>query len=181
MPQCRLSVCLSVQVAIGYVGDRPSVDTLAFYNLMTSMAGLAVLLVPLVTSFPALAAASALYGLFVSANYALTTVILIELVGFERLTDAVGIISFAQGIANLVGPPLAGTYNGYKLEFHDADTGTDILAGILADTSDTRDFLKLFLWHADIFVTILARMSVSVSAPWNASYKKRTYYLIGLL
>jgi len=63
---------------------------------------------PLVTSFPALAAANALFGLFVSANYALTTVILIELVGFDRLTNAVGIVSFAQGIANLVGPPLAG-------------------------------------------------------------------------
>ena len=73
----------------------------------------------------------------------------------------------------------------HKLEFHDADTNidtdTDILARILADTSDTRDFLKLFLWqaerHADILATILARMSarmsmsVSVSASWNASYK----------
>jgi len=97
-----------MQVAIGYVGDRPSIDTLAFYNLMTSMAGLAVLLVPLVTSFPALAAAAALYGLFVSANYALTTVILVELVGVDRLTDAVGVVSFAQGLANLAGPPLAG-------------------------------------------------------------------------
>jgi len=68
-----------------------------------------------------------------------------------------------------------------KLEFHDADTDTDILACILADTFDTRDFLKLFLWqvqrHADILATILARMSarksvsvsVSVSASWNAS------------
>ena len=38
-----------------------------------------------------------------------------------------------------------------KLEFHDADTDndTDILARILADTSDTRDFLKLFLWQAE--------------------------------
>ena len=55
--------------------------------------------------------------------------------------------------------------------FHDADTDTDILATILADTSDTRDFLKLFLSqaerHADILATILARMSVSAS--WNAS------------
>ena len=36
-----------------------------------------------------------------------------------------------------------------KLAFHDADNDTDIdtdiLARILADTSDTRDFLKLFL------------------------------------
>jgi len=52
-----------------------------------------------------------------------------------------------------------------KLEFHDADTDcdTDILARILADTSDTRDFLKLFLRqaerHADILATIFARMS----------------------
>jgi len=36
-----------------------------------------------------------------------------------------------------------------KLAFHDADTYTDndILARILADRSDTRDFLKLFLWQ----------------------------------
>ena len=44
-----------------------------------------------------------------------------------------------------------------KLAFHDSDT--DILARILANTSDTRDFLKLFLWqaerHADILATIL--------------------------
>jgi len=67
-----------------------------------------------------------------------------------------------------------------KLEFHDADTDTDtdILARILADTSETRDFLKLFLWqaerHADVLATILAMMvsvSVSVSAPWNASWR----------
>jgi len=75
-----------------------------------------------------------------------------------------------------------------KLEFHDtdtdSDTDTDILAKI-ADTSDTRDFLKLFLWqaerHADILATILARMSasmsVSVSASWNASFSALCIYL----
>ena len=55
------------------------------------------------------------------------------------------------------------SFLGLKLEFHDADTDTDILARILADTSDTRDFLKLLLWqaerHADILATILARKS----------------------
>ena len=61
-----------------------------------------------------------------------------------------------------------------KPAFHDADTDTDILARIVADTSDTRDFLRLFLRqaerHADILATILARMSVSVSASWNAAF-----------
>jgi len=46
-----------------------------------------------------------------------------------------------------------------KLEFHDADTDTDIIAWILADTTDTRDFLQV----------LAKRMSVSVSASWNAS------------
>jgi len=67
---------------------------------------------------------------------------------------------------------LAAVAGVVKPAFHDADT--NILARIFADTSDTRDFLKLFLWqaerHADILATILARMSVSVSASWNAGF-----------
>jgi len=55
-----------------------------------------------------------------------------------------------------------------KPAFHDADTDTDILVRILAGTFDTRDFLKLLLWqaelrHADILATILARMSARMS------------------
>jgi len=57
---------------------------------------------------------------------------------------------------------------------------TDILARILANTSDTRDFLKLFLWQAErradiletIFARMSARMSLLVSASWNASLKR---------
>jgi len=64
-----------------------------------------------------------------------------------------------------------------KLEFHVADTDTDILARILADTSDTRDFLRLFLWqaerHADILATILARMSARMSACRASRYRCR--------
>ena len=69
------------------------------------------------------------------------------------------------------------------MAFHDANADMDILARILADTFDTRDFLKLFLQqaerHADILATILASisarmsMSVSVSVSWNASLSVR--------
>jgi len=55
----------------------------------------------------------------------------------------------------------------YNPALHNTDTDTDILAMILADTSDTRSFLKLFLWqaerHADVLATILARMSARMS------------------
>jgi len=36
-----------------------------------------------------------------------------------------------------------------KPAFHDTDTDTGIFARILADTFDTRDFLKLFPWKAE--------------------------------
>jgi len=71
--------------------------------------------------------------------------------------------------------------NWFKLAFHGADT--DILASILADTSDKRDFLKLFPSqaerHAVILATILATMSarMSVSVSWNASIKARASLL----
>jgi len=61
-----------------------------------------------------------------------------------------------------------------KLKFHDVDTDTDILARILADTSNTREFLKsiperLAERHADILATILARMSARVSVSVSVS------------
>jgi len=43
-----------------------------------------------------------------------------------------------------------------ELEFHGADTDMNIRARILADTPDTRDFLKLFLWQAERHADILA-------------------------
>jgi len=47
--------------------------------------------------------------------------------------------------------PVIVLLSAFKLEFHDVDTDTDtdILARILADTPDTRDVLKLFLWQAE--------------------------------
>ena len=46
-------------------------------------------------------------------------------------------------------------------------------------TSDTRDFLKLFLWqaerHADILARMSARMLVPVSASWNAGLSQQEH------
>ena len=52
----------------------------------------------------------AIYGFFISANYALTTIIIVNLFGMSKLTNAYGIIMLAQGASNLVGPPFAGMY-----------------------------------------------------------------------
>jgi hypothetical protein len=51
---------------------------------------------------------SGFFGLFVAANYSLTSIILVEITTIERFTNAYGLLLLVQGIANLVGPPLAG-------------------------------------------------------------------------
>ena len=103
------------QIVIGYLGDRPRVNTLHLYNLLTSTAGVATLLVPLMPSYVMLGLYSGAFGFFISGNYALTTIILVELLGMEKLTNAYGLIMLGEGISNLIGPPIAGNCFVYQL------------------------------------------------------------------
>lgn len=65
---------------------------------------------------------SGLFGLFIAANYALTSIILVELITLDRFTNAYGLLLLVQGIANLIGPPLAGWITdetgSYNLAFY---------------------------------------------------------------
>lgn len=104
------------QIVMGFIGDQPRVDTFLFYSAMTSIAGFVTLFVPLFTTFPLLALYSTLYGFFISANYALTSIILVNILGIEQLTNSFGVVSSAGGVAVLIGPPFAGQYNFKKIE-----------------------------------------------------------------
>ena len=96
------------QVAIGYLGDKPYINALLLYNAFTSVAGVGTMAVPLFTGYMALTIYCGVFGFFISANYALTTIILVNLFGMDRLTNAYGIVMLAEGVANVIGPPLAG-------------------------------------------------------------------------
>ena len=107
------------QIIIGYIGDRPSVDSLHLYNALTTIAGVSVIIVPHLNTYEGLATASGMFGFFISANYALTTIILVDLLGMEKLTNAYGLVMLAEGTANLVGPPIAGetTFTHFVLSY----------------------------------------------------------------
>lgn len=64
-------------------------------------------------SLQSLSVLAGAFGLFIAANYSLTSIILVELITLERFTNAYGLLLLVQGVANLVGPPLAGeeTFN----------------------------------------------------------------------
>lgn len=74
------------------------------------LCGAVTALVPLMKTYTSLGVISGAFGLFIAANYSLTSIILVEIITIERFTNAYGLLLLVQGIANLGGPPLAGKY-----------------------------------------------------------------------
>lgn len=86
-------------------------NPLLVYACSTALSGAVVALIPLaVKNYMGLCAISGAFGLFISANYSLTSIILVELITLERFTNAYGLLLLVQGLSNLMGPPLAGLW-----------------------------------------------------------------------
>jgi len=96
------------RIGFGYLADQPRVNRLWLYNLAVIIAGGAMVLLIFCLSYTSLAVMSAFFGAFIGAFVTLTPVILVDLFGVERLTNAFGILLLFQGVAAFVGPPLAG-------------------------------------------------------------------------
>ena len=50
----------------------------------------------------------AVFGVTSGAYIGLTPVVLVDLLGLDRLTNAFGLLSLFQGIALIIGPPIIG-------------------------------------------------------------------------
>uniref|UniRef100_A0A8W7P2Y5 Major facilitator superfamily (MFS) profile domain-containing protein n=1 Tax=Anopheles coluzzii TaxID=1518534 RepID=A0A8W7P2Y5_ANOCL len=110
------------EVVLGWMGDRKSVNANYTYAICMALCGLVTALVPLFKDYTSLSVLAGGFGLFIAANYSLTSIILVELITLERFTNAYGLLLLVQGVANLVGPPLAGWISdltdSYDLAFY---------------------------------------------------------------
>jgi len=73
-----------------------------------TVCGLMTAVMPLLSSYTGLCIVTGGFGLSIAANYSMASIILVELITLERFTNAYGLLLLVQGLANLVGPPLAG-------------------------------------------------------------------------
>lgn len=97
------------QIFLGWAGDRAWVNASLVYAVCMILCGAVTGLIPMVvTNYWGLCTVSGAFGLFIAANYSLTSIILVEVITLERFTNAYGLLLLVQGIANLMGPPLAG-------------------------------------------------------------------------
>ncbi|XP_074112661.1 monocarboxylate transporter 14-like [Cotesia typhae] len=96
------------RIVLGYVSDKPWINRLLVYNLCLTICGFATVLSVYCDSFVSFAVYTSVFGFTVGAYVGLTSVILVDLLGLERLTNAFGLVLLFQGIASLLGPPIAG-------------------------------------------------------------------------
>ncbi|XP_033325059.1 monocarboxylate transporter 5 [Megalopta genalis] len=96
------------RIVLGYISDKPWVNRLLIYNLCLTICGLATILSTECTSFVTFAIYTSIFGFTSGAYVGLTSVLLIDLLGLERLTNAFGLLLLFQGFASLLGPPIAG-------------------------------------------------------------------------
>ncbi|CAG7827516.1 unnamed protein product [Allacma fusca] len=96
------------RVLSGVISDLPQVSALLMNNLCLLLSGICIALVPFCASFNAYVAIAVFFGLFVSGYVSLTSIMLVELLGLENLTNAFGLLILFRGAASIVGSPLAG-------------------------------------------------------------------------
>ncbi|XP_047987809.1 monocarboxylate transporter 12-like [Leguminivora glycinivorella] len=96
------------RIVLGFVSDKPWVNRLVVYNVCLATAGISMAFAAACTEFWGLAMYAATYGFTSGAYVGLTSVVLVDLFGMEKLTNAFGLLLFFQGIASLFGAPLAG-------------------------------------------------------------------------
>ncbi|XP_043507642.1 monocarboxylate transporter 3 isoform X5 [Frieseomelitta varia] len=96
------------RVACGYIADFPQVDSLLLNNICLIISTVAVAAIPFCHSYPAYIIMSILFGIAISGYISLTSIILVDLLGLDKLTNAFGLLILFRGAAAIIGSPLAG-------------------------------------------------------------------------
>ncbi|KAK6962624.1 monocarboxylate transporter 5 [Biomphalaria glabrata] len=97
------------RIIFGFLSDRPWVNRLMLYNTALTICGGATALSPVVGgNYELLVVYAAVFGLFIGVYVSLTSVVLVDLLGLEYLTNAFGLLLLFQGAATFIGPPIAG-------------------------------------------------------------------------
>lgn len=111
-----------IRLLFGYLSDKRGVNRLYVYIFALFIAGVGTIVISHLTTIWWLRTYAALYGGCMGVYISLKTVILVDLIGFERITDAFGIMLLIQSVGFVIGPPIVGKlydiYGIYKPGFY---------------------------------------------------------------
>ncbi|CAF1116689.1 unnamed protein product, partial [Didymodactylos carnosus] len=109
------------RIVIGFLADK-KINRLALYNITLIIAGIATMVAPLAGPYLALHIGYAsVFGFFSGGYVGLTSIIVVDLVGLEKLSDAFGVLLLFQGVAVAIGSPIVGALRellgNYKIPY----------------------------------------------------------------
>lgn len=122
------------RLAVGFISDRPWADCLLINNIALIVAGGTTIFVPFVGEYGILILYSILFGTGIAAFVSLRSIIMVELMGIEKLSNSFGLVVLCQGMSSFIGPPITGTLadisGDYSITFYMAGASL-ALAGII--------------------------------------------------
>ncbi|CAF1105712.1 unnamed protein product [Rotaria sp. Silwood1] len=97
------------RLIFGYIGDRKSMNRLFLFIITSIISGVATMVAPLSGSsiFLHIGYAS-LFGFFSGGSVTLTAIVLVDIVGISKLSDAFGVLLLFIGSAAAIGTPIVG-------------------------------------------------------------------------
>ncbi|XP_025207617.1 uncharacterized protein LOC112603314 isoform X2 [Melanaphis sacchari] len=96
------------RVVCGFVADFPWVDSLFLNNICLLISTAAVAATPFCVTYTHYVIMAIFFGIAVSGYISLTSIILVDLLGLDKLTNAFGLLILFRGAAAIIGSPLAG-------------------------------------------------------------------------
>lgn len=98
------------RVFSGWMSDRPRINALFINNCALTLGGVATALSPFINNYYLLILYCAIFGFSIACFAALRSIIAVDLLGLEKLTNAFGLLLLFQGIATIIGSPVAGLF-----------------------------------------------------------------------
>jgi len=81
---------------------------LIIYNILIFIIGVLSDVFPLIWTFPQFAVVCAVYGSLAGTFVSQKSVVLVDILGVEKLSSAFGLVLLFQGVGSLIGPTLGG-------------------------------------------------------------------------
>jgi len=93
---------------LGWLSDQRIINRLYLYNSCLVLCGISMGLSSFMTTYNWQIVYCAIFGVTSGAYVGLTSVVLVDLLGLDKLTNAFGLLLMFQGIASVIGPPFTG-------------------------------------------------------------------------
>nr|CAH0110447.1 unnamed protein product [Daphnia galeata] len=109
------------RVACGALSDHPKVNVLMVNNAALTLGGVVTIATPFFPAYEMLIVYACLFGLSIACFASLRSILMVELLGLENLTNAFGLCLMFTGVSATVGGPLASMFydatNDYDASF----------------------------------------------------------------